>query len=96
MERWEPLGIVASPIDNLADLIQDSQAWENDYLVKTYCEEVQREVMVRGLPIGLSKTPGTVRTLGPELGQHTEEILVDTLGYSWEQVGKLKEQQAIL
>ena len=96
LERWRPLGITAAPINNLADLAKDPQAWENGYFVETYCEEVQRDVTVRGLPIGLSKTPGSVRSLGPELGQHTEEILVDTLGYSWEQVGELKEQGVIL
>ncbi len=96
LERWQPLGIVASPISNLADLAQDRQAWENEYFVETYCDEVQRDVMVRGLPVRLSKTPGSVRSLGPELGQHTEEILVDTLGYSWDQVGELKEQGVIL
>ena len=96
MERWQPLGIVASPINNLADAAKDPQAWENDYFVETYCEEVQRDVTVRGVPVQLSKTPGSVRSLGPELGQHTEEILVETLGYTWEQVGELKEQGAIL
>ncbi len=96
MERWQPLGIVASPINNLADVAKDPQAWENEYFVETYCEEVQRDVTVRGVPVQLSKTPGSVRSLGPELGQHTEEILVDTLGYTWEQVGALKEQGAIL
>jgi crotonobetainyl-CoA:carnitine CoA-transferase CaiB-like acyl-CoA transferase len=96
VERWRTADILCASIDNLADLAQDKQAWENDYFVKTYCDEVQREVSVRGLPIGLSKTPGTVRTLGPELGQHTEELLVDTLGYSWEDIGALKEQGAIL
>ena len=96
MERWRPRGIPASHIGNLEELANDPQAWENDYFVETYCEEVQRDVNVRGLPVGLSKTPGSVRTLGPELGQHTEEILTETLGYSWEQVVELKEQGAIL
>ncbi len=96
IERWRGAGIVAGPIGNLADLAQDRQAWENNYLLKTYCAEVDREVMVRGLPIGLSKTPGSLRSLGPELGQHTEEVLVDTLGYTWEQVGELKAEGAIL
>ncbi len=96
MARWKPLGIVASPINNLAEVAEDPQAWENDYFVETYCEEVQRQVKVRGLPIGLSKTPGSVQSLGPELGQHTEIILTETLGYSWEQVGELKEQGVIL
>ena len=96
MERWNPLGLAAAPVANLEDLANDPQAWENDYFVETYCEEVQRDVKVRGLPVGLSKTPGSVRTLGPELGQHTEEILTELLGYTWEQVVELKEQGAIL
>ncbi len=95
MERWEPRGIVASPIHTLADLAKDPQAWENDYLLETYCEEVQRDVVVRGLPLGLSKTPGSVRSLGPELGQDTELILADTLGYSWDEIGEFKEKGAI-
>jgi crotonobetainyl-CoA:carnitine CoA-transferase CaiB-like acyl-CoA transferase len=95
MERWKSLGVVGSPINNLADLGNDPQAWENQYFTKTYCEEVQREVDIRGLPVRLSKTPGTVESLGPELGQHTEFILTETLGYSWEQVGELKEQGVI-
>jgi crotonobetainyl-CoA:carnitine CoA-transferase CaiB-like acyl-CoA transferase len=96
MERWTPLGIVASPVQNLADIAADPQAWENNYFVDTYCEEVQRQVTVRGLPITLSKTPGAVKTLGPELGQDTEMILTETLGYSWEDVGQFKEQGVIL
>lgn len=95
MDRWARLDIPASPINNLADLAEDPQAWANNYFVETYCEEVQRQVKVRGLPIGLSKTPGVVNTLGPELGQHTEIILTETLGYSWEQVGEFKEQGVI-
>jgi crotonobetainyl-CoA:carnitine CoA-transferase CaiB-like acyl-CoA transferase len=96
LQRWRDHDVVASAIGNLADLANDPQAWENRYLLETYCDEVQRDVTVRGLPVGLSKTPGEVRSLGPELGQHTEEVLVDTLGYSWEDVGELKAAGAIL
>jgi crotonobetainyl-CoA:carnitine CoA-transferase CaiB-like acyl-CoA transferase len=95
MDRWAPRGIVASPIQTLKEISEDPQAWENDYLVKTHCEEVNREVEVRGLPIGLSKTPGSVESLGPELGQDTELILADTLGISWERIGELKERGVI-
>jgi crotonobetainyl-CoA:carnitine CoA-transferase CaiB-like acyl-CoA transferase len=95
MKRWTPAGIHAAPVNNLADLAADPQAWANDYFVETYCEEVQRQVKVRGLPIGLRKTPGEVKTLGPELGQDTELILADTLEYSWEQIAELKERGVI-
>ncbi len=94
--RWRPLGIPASPVNTFADLVEDPQAWDNGYLTKTHCAEVNREVTVRGFPIGLSKTPGALRSLGPELGQHTEEVLVEILGDSWEDVASLKEAGAIL
>lgn len=93
---WRPLGIPASAINNLKDLSEDPQAWENRYLVTAYSPEVDREVMVRGLPVTFSKTPASVRSLGPELGQHTEEVLVETLGYSWDDVTRFKEEGAIL
>ena len=95
MGRWTPVGIAASPVATLADLAADPQAWQNDYLLETHCEEVQRTVTVRGMPVTLGKTPGTVRSLGPELGQDTEMILFETLGYSWDEIGELKAKGAI-
>ncbi|MEE8558074.1 MAG: CoA transferase [Myxococcota bacterium] len=95
MERFEPLGITASRICTFEDLARDPQAWENDYLLETHCDEVDRKVHIRGLPIGLSRTPGTVRTLGPELGQDTEMILADTLGFDWDRIGEFKSEGAI-
>jgi crotonobetainyl-CoA:carnitine CoA-transferase CaiB-like acyl-CoA transferase len=96
LRRFEASGVTAAPINTLADVAEDAQAWANGYFTKIHCDEVDREVTVRGLPITLSKTPGAVRNLGPELGQQTEEILTETLGYTWEQVGELKEAGAIL
>lgn len=96
LREWRAAGLAAGPVNNLAELASDRQAWDNDYLTKTYCHEVGREVVVRGFPIGLSKTPATLRSLGPELGQDTEQILVESLGYSWDEVVALKEEGAIL
>jgi crotonobetainyl-CoA:carnitine CoA-transferase CaiB-like acyl-CoA transferase len=39
----------------------------------------------------LSKTPGKVERLAPELGQHTEEVLMEVLGYTWDDLAKLRE-----
>lgn len=88
-------GILAQPINNLADVIRDEQAWQNNYFMKAYCEEVQREVDVRGLPVTLSKTPGEINTLGPQLGQDTEILMMELLGYEWEEIEALKAEGAI-
>jgi len=95
IDRCRSLGIPAAPIQSLKDLSTDPQAWENDYLLKAHCDEVNREVEIRGLPITLSKTPGRVETLGPELGQDTELILADLLGIDWDRIGELKERGVI-
>ncbi|WP_418647041.1 CaiB/BaiF CoA transferase family protein [Thauera butanivorans] len=88
-------GLAASPVNNLADVIRDEQAWRNGYFMKTWCEEVQREVDVRGLPVALSRTPGEIRSLGPQLGQDTELVMMELLGYEWDEIEAMKARGAI-
>ena len=92
---FEGAGIVASPVNDYADVVRDEQAWRNNYFMKAYCEEVKREVDVRGLPVTLSKTPGEINALGPQLGQDTELLMMDLLGYEWEQIEQFKAVGAI-
>jgi crotonobetainyl-CoA:carnitine CoA-transferase CaiB-like acyl-CoA transferase len=95
VERFRAAGLDASSIGTFADLAEDPQAWQNDYFLRTHCSEVDREVEIRGLPVTLSKTPGRVDSLGPELGQDTEIVLMEMLGMEWEQIEALKEQGVI-
>ena len=62
MEILEEEGCIFTPIQDPMEVSRDPQAWANDYFLDTYCEEVQRQVKVRGLPVGLSKTPGAWMT----------------------------------
>lgn len=86
----------AAAIGTFAELVADEQTWANDYFLETQCAEVNREVKVRGLPVTFSKTPGRVQALGPELGQDTELILFEALGYDWDRIAELKANGAIL
>jgi crotonobetainyl-CoA:carnitine CoA-transferase CaiB-like acyl-CoA transferase len=95
LEGIQAEGLASSPINNLADVAKDEQAWQNAYFTKAYCEEVKREVDVRGLPVTLSKTPGEVATLGPQLGQDTEILMMDLLEYEWDEIEALKAKGAI-
>jgi len=55
---------------------------------------VAGKMVVTGSPITLNGE--VTRTAEPpaELGQHTEEVLLE-LGYSWEEIGRLREVEAI-
>lgn len=46
-------------------------------------------------PVKFSESKPSIRTPPPLLGQHTDEVLVDILGYSAEQVAAYKEKGAI-
>ncbi|MCP5068089.1 MAG: hypothetical protein GY946_16125, partial [bacterium] len=95
IDRCRSLGLPAAPIQNLKDVSGDAQAWENDYLLEAHCGEVNRDVDIRGLPITLSKTPGKVKSLGPELGQDTEILLMELLEMEWDRISELKERGVI-
>jgi len=86
--------IICTPIQELSDLVNDPQVLANDYIINCDHEDLG-PVQVRGIPIALSKTPGTVKCEAPQFGQHTEEILTELAGYSWEEVGKLREKEII-
>jgi formyl-CoA transferase len=45
-------------------------------------------------PVQLSRTPARIRGLAPELGQHTEEVLIEA-GYTWEEIDALRSEGAI-
>jgi alpha-methylacyl-CoA racemase len=47
-----------------------------------------------GIPVKLSETPGSVRSPGPALGEHTREILTG-LGYAEEAIARLEEAGAV-
>jgi crotonobetainyl-CoA:carnitine CoA-transferase CaiB-like acyl-CoA transferase len=47
-----------------------------------------------GISVKLSDTPGSIRSLAPQLGQHTDEI-VGALGYAKEQIARWREEGAI-
>jgi len=46
-------------------------------------------------PVKLSETPGGVVSAAPMLGQHTEEVLTNLLGYSQEQIKELEKANKI-
>ena len=82
-----------APVNDYAQAASDPLVTTNNYIVEL--EDVNGEMKkVVGSPIRMSETPTSPSASAPELGQHTEEVLIE-LGYTWEQIGELRDLQAI-
>ncbi|MFC1874240.1 CaiB/BaiF CoA transferase family protein [Chloroflexota bacterium] len=86
--------VICTPIQTIADLPDDPQVIANDYIVDCN-HKVLGPVKMMGIPFQLSKTPGYIKCEAPELGEHTEEILIQVGGYSKEEVTGLRDEEII-
>ncbi|HUE37974.1 MAG TPA: CoA transferase [Candidatus Binatia bacterium] len=85
---------IFSAVQGVKDLPDDAQVKANDYVVDVE-DPTFGTIQMIGMPFELTATPGSVRATAPEFGQHTEEVLSTELGYSWEDIARLKEQAVI-
>jgi len=81
-------------VNALDDLPNDPQMIANHYITELPHPNVGT-IRYLDCPVTLSKTPGGVREVAPELGQHTELLLTELLGYSWDDVGRLRGKGVI-
>jgi crotonobetainyl-CoA:carnitine CoA-transferase CaiB-like acyl-CoA transferase len=88
MERLTAIDVLAAPVASYQEVLASEQAAVNGYITEMDHPEIGK-IRVVGSPIGLSETPVTPGGPPPELGQHTEEILLDA-GYAWEEVETLR------
>ena len=81
------------PILNLAEVVDDPDIQARQMVVELMHERwgAYRQL---GIAPKFSRTPGTIRSHAPELGEHTEEIL-QGLGYSQDDVEVLRAQGVV-
>jgi len=95
MDRLKNGGdFIFTKVQTVDQLATDVQMLANNYVVD-YEHPTYGTIQHVGLPIQLSETPGGLRLPAPQHGQHTEEILTETLGYSWDDVAKLRKKGAL-
>ncbi|MGH2835961.1 MAG: CaiB/BaiF CoA transferase family protein [Solirubrobacteraceae bacterium] len=90
-ERFE---VPCGPIYSIAEIFEDAHYAARGNLLRVEDERAGAVVIPNTIP-RLSETPGGVDTLGPALGQHTEEILGSLLEIGAEELAELAAQGVI-
>jgi crotonobetainyl-CoA:carnitine CoA-transferase CaiB-like acyl-CoA transferase len=95
--EWIPIleehDMICAPVQDYETLLADPQARANEYIIDID-HPLAGPMQVVGFPWKFSETPASAAPAAPELGQQTEEILLD-LGYTWDEIGALREAKAI-
>ena len=91
-ERLAAAGQRFAPVRDYAEVAADPGAFVNGYLAEVD-HPVRGRTVVVGSPIRLSDTPTVPGVVAPELGQHTEEVLLEA-GFGWDEIEQLRADGA--
>lgn len=92
-ERSRHYDLIACKVNALDDLNQDEQILANEYLLNRPHPELGSWWYLP-TPIDFEKTPVSIRSEAPHIGQHNEEIL-QRLGYSEDEIEAYKERGVV-
>ncbi len=93
MNILEEHGCIFTPVHSISEVAEDPQLTANNYLINIE-HPLYGPLKTMGFPWDFSETPASWRRKAPGLGEHTEEVLIE-IGYSREEITKLKENRAI-
>jgi crotonobetainyl-CoA:carnitine CoA-transferase CaiB-like acyl-CoA transferase len=92
-KRFRAYNVIYGRVQSPAEVTSDPQAIANNFFEDVEIPGAGIRKMVT-TPVNFHDNPASIRFPAPEIGQHTEEILLE-LGYNWEEIARLKEQKVI-
>ncbi|GJJ69569.1 succinate---hydroxymethylglutarate CoA-transferase [Entomortierella parvispora] len=94
LRALEGKGVPFAPINNIAQTFSHPQV-----LARGMVHEIEHpkagKIKLCGTPVKYSHTKPSIRTPPPLLGQHTDEVLKDVLGYDGDKIQSLKDSKSI-
>lgn len=90
----EKVGVPCGPINDLSEVFENEQVIARN-IKQTIHHPMGDMVNLVASPMRLSKTPATIRTPPPTLGQHTDEILEKELGIDSATIAQWRNQNII-
>jgi formyl-CoA transferase len=93
MEILNPLNVPCGPILSMKDLAEEPSLRQTGTVVEVD-HPTRGPYLTVGNPIKLSDSPAEVER-SPLLGEHTDEILKEVIGYSDEEIAASREQGAV-
>ena len=94
LEAFAAKGVPAGPIRDIGEVLSGAHARERD-LVRSIDNSAGDSVPFVANPVSFGATPVTYERAPPLLGEHTDEVLSEWLGYSAATIAALRKEAAI-
>lgn len=91
IERFQEEEAAIAPVYNIEDIFEDPHLQERNALIDVEDDELGNVTMPSVFP-KLSETPGSVEHTGPELGEHTLEVLADQTDLTADEIADLEAE----
>ncbi|PAF37399.1 formyl-CoA transferase [Terribacillus saccharophilus] len=93
LKKLDEVGVPISPVLSIADIFENEQYKARENIVEVKHPRLGN-IKVPGIVPKFEKTPGSIRSVAPDLGESNEEILKG-LGYSPQEIEALKQNEVI-
>jgi crotonobetainyl-CoA:carnitine CoA-transferase CaiB-like acyl-CoA transferase len=81
-------------VNSITELQDDPQVTENGYIVD-FEHPTMGTIKIPGYPVHFSESWAQTTTAAPDLGEHTEEVLIELGDYSKKEVAQLREEGVV-
>jgi len=92
VEQLEQISVPCGAVNTIEQVVNHPQI-KHRKMIKQLPDKNGELIATVANPINLSKTPVKYHSASPELGQHTQKILKETLRYSDEKIARLLKEQ---
>jgi len=87
-------GVTCAPVQTIDEMFEDPQVLARNIFVDIEHPSIGK-VKIQRTPLNLSETPSKVKWLNCSLGYHNKEVYGNILGYSEEEIAKLRGEGVI-
>ncbi len=93
LEKLDHFGVPISPVMSIADIVENEQYKARENIVEVKHPRLG-SIKVPGIVPKFEKTPGSIRSIAPDLGENNESVLLE-LGFSKEDIKTLEQKNVI-